>query len=136
MPITYLVAGLWGGAELLLGINLLTGVPIERIELWIKVLLPSFALVLALYLISVTSSSTTGLTSVKRIVSGDLAIHFYLGVVIIGLVFPVTVVLYSISVGATLVGSPLFLAAIVCGLIGDLTMRYCIMKGALYSPLI
>jgi len=136
LPITYLVAGLWGGAELLLGINLLTGVPIERVELWIKVLLPSFALILALYLISVTSSSTTGLTSVKRIVSGDLAIHFYLGVVIIGLVFPVTVVVYSISVGATLVGSPLFLAAIVCGLIGDLTMRYCIMKGALYSPLI
>jgi hypothetical protein len=83
-------AGIWGGAELLLGINLLTGVPIERVELWIKVLLPSFALILVLYLMSATSSSTTGLTSVKRIVSGDFAIQFYLDVVIIGLVFPVT----------------------------------------------
>jgi len=136
LPITYLVAGLWGGAELLLSIYLFTGVSIESIEPWIRVLLPSFALILVLYLMTVTSSSTTGLASVKRIVSGDLSMHFYLGVVIIGLLFPVTVVLYSIFIGAALVATPLFLAAIVCGLIGDLTMRYCIMKGALYSPLI
>ena len=73
LPITYLAAGLWGGAELLLGIDLLTGVSIERVEPWIKVLLPSFALILVLYLMTVTSSSTTGLASVKRIVSGDLS---------------------------------------------------------------
>ena len=46
------------------------------------------------------------------------------------------VIFNHVSIGADFIASPLFLAAIVCGLIGDLTMRYCIMKGALYSPLI
>jgi formate-dependent nitrite reductase membrane component NrfD len=71
---------------------------------------------------------------VKRIIAGDLALHFYIGAVIIGLIFPIIVVLYSLSVGIASVAPLLLLAAIACGLIGDLTIRYCILKGALYSP--
>ena len=136
LPVSYVVAGLWSGAEILLGIHLLTDAPIEQIEPWIRVLLPSFALVLVLYLVSITSSSTTGWESVKRIIAGDLALHFYLGAVIIGLIFPIIVLLYSISVGVSSVSPALLLAAIAFGLIGDLTIRYCIFKGAFYSPLI
>ena len=136
LPMSYVVAGLWSGAEILLAIHLLTGAPIEQLELWIRILLPSFALVLVLYLISITSSSAIGWASVKRIIAGDLALHFYLGAVIIGLVFPIIVVLYSLSVGISSVAPALILAAVACGLIGDLTIRYCILKGALYSPVV
>ena len=136
LPMSYVVAGLWSGAEILLAIHLLTGAPIEQLELWIRILLPSFALVLLLYLISITSSSTIGWASVKRIIAGDLALHFYIGAVIIGLIFPIIVVLYSLSVGIASVAPLLLLAAIACGLIGDLTIRYCILKGALYSPVV
>ncbi len=136
LPLSYVVAGLWSGAELLLAIHLLTGAPIQEIELWIRILLPSFALILILYLISITSSSAIGWASVKRIIAGDLALHFYLGAVIIGLIFPIIVVLYSLSAGIASVAPLLLLAAIACGLVGDLTIRYCILKGALYSPLV
>jgi formate-dependent nitrite reductase membrane component NrfD len=136
LPMSYVVAGLWSGAEILLAIHLLTGAPIEQLELWIRILLPSFALVLLLYLISITSSSAIGWASVKRIIAGDLALHFYIGAVIIGLIFPIIVVLDSLSVGIASVAPLLLLAAIACGLIGDLTIRYCILKGALYSPVV
>jgi len=136
LPMSYVVAGLWSGAEILLAIHLLTGAPTEQLELWIRILLPSFALVLLLYLISITSSSAIGWASVKRIIAGDLALHFYIGAVIIGLIFPIIVVLYSLSVGIASVAPLLLLAAIACGLVGDLTIRYCILKGALYSPVI
>jgi formate-dependent nitrite reductase membrane component NrfD len=136
LPMSYVVAGLWSGAEILLAIHLLTGAPIEQLELWIRILLPSFALVLLLYLISITSSSAIGWASVKRIIAGDLALHFYIGAVIVGLIFPIIVVLYSLSVGIASVAPLLLLAAIACGLIGDLTIRYCILKGALYSPVV
>ena len=136
LPMSYVVAGLWSGAEILLAIHLLTGAPTEQLELWIRILLPSFALVLLLYLISITSSSAIGWASVKRIIAGDLALHFYIGAVIIGLIFPIIVVLYSLSVGITSVAPILLLAAIACGLVGDLMIRYCILKGALYSPVV
>jgi formate-dependent nitrite reductase membrane component NrfD len=136
LPISYVVAGLWSGSEILLGIHLLTGAPLEQIETWIRVLLPSFALILALYLISITSASPIGWMSVKRIVAGDLSVPFYLGAVLVGLIFPVAVVLYSVQAGITSVSPALLMTAILGGLIGDLTVRYCILKGGLYSPLI
>jgi formate-dependent nitrite reductase membrane component NrfD len=136
LPISYVVAGLWSGSEILLGIHLLTGAPLEQIETWIYVLLPSFALILVLYLVSITSASPVGWMSVKRIVAGDLSMHFYFGAVAIGLIFPVAVVLYSVHAGIGAVSPALLIAAILCGLIGDLTVRYCILKGGLYSPVI
>lgn len=136
LPMSYVVAGLWSGAEILLAIHLLTGAPLEQLELWIRILLPSFVLVLILYLVSITSSSTIGWASVKRIIAGDLAPYFYVGTLMAGLVFPVIVVLYSLSVGMASVAPALLLAAIACGLIGDLTIRYCILKGALYPPVV
>jgi formate-dependent nitrite reductase membrane component NrfD len=136
LPVSYVVAGLWSGAEILLAIHLFSGAPVEQIETWINVLLPSFALILVLYLISINTASRIGKDSVKRIVAGDLALHFYFGAIIVGLLFPVVVVLYSLSVGIGGVPSSLLVVAIACGLVGDLTVRYCILKGALYSPLV
>lgn len=136
LPLTLIVAGFWGGAEILLGINLVTGASIERVEPWIRVLLPFFALLIPLYLATIHYSSVTGSGSVRRILAGDLALYFYWGVVVIGLVLPLIVLGFSISGGPATISPSLVLGAIICGLIGDLTMRYCIMKGALYSPLI
>lgn len=136
LPVSYVVAGLWSGAEILLAIHLFSGAPVEQIETWINILLPSFALILILYLISINTASNIGKLSVRRIVAGDLALHFYLGTIVAGLLFPIMIVLYSRSVGIASVPSPLLLVAIACGLVGDLTVRYCILKGALYPPMV
>ena len=136
LPMSYVVAGLWSGAEILLAIHLLSGASVEQIEIWIRILLPSFALILILYLISINTASKVGKDSVKRIVAGDLALYFYVGAVLIGLIFPLFVVLYSLSVGMASVPVVLLFLAIFCGLVGDLTIRYCILKGGLYSPVV
>jgi formate-dependent nitrite reductase membrane component NrfD len=61
---------------------------------------------------------------------------FWIVVVILGMVVPMTVVIYSFIVG--LEASPLVIlyAAIIFGLLGDLSMRYLILRCGLYSPLI
>jgi formate-dependent nitrite reductase membrane component NrfD len=136
LPVIYIAAGFWGGAELLLGINLLSGADIEVVEPWIKILLPFLAFLVPLYLMTVKNASTTGSVSARRILAGDLAIYFYIGVVLVGLLFPLIVLAIGSFAGFASVASPIFVIAILCGLIGDLTMRFCIMKGALYKPLI
>ncbi|MDY6972395.1 MAG: DmsC/YnfH family molybdoenzyme membrane anchor subunit [Thermodesulfobacteriota bacterium] len=136
LPMIYITAGFWGGAEVLLGISLLMGSSVESIELWIRVLLPFFALLVPLYLMSVRYSSETGSLSVRRILAGDLCPHFYVGVVCLGLVIPLIVLAYSIWAGVGAAPHAIILFAIICGLLGDLTMRYCIMKASLYTPLI
>jgi hypothetical protein len=56
--------------------------------------------------------------------------------VVVGLLFPVGVVLCSVHAGISSVSPAILLSAILGGLVGDLTVRYCILKGGLYSPLI
>jgi formate-dependent nitrite reductase membrane component NrfD len=136
LPTIFIVAGFWGGAELLVGISFLIGSSVESVEFWIKALLPFFALLVPLYLITIRYSSATGSASISRILAGDLAIYFYVGVILIGLILPLIVLGITLSAGIEKIPKFIVLTAVLCGLIGDLNMRYCIMKGALYSPLI
>ncbi len=136
LPLSYVVTGIWSGAEILLAIHLLSGAPIEQLETWIRILLPSFALIILLYFISIAGASKTGKASIMRMVSGDLSLHFYLGIVIIGLVFPISIVLYGFFIGLSSVPTSLLIIAILCGLTGDLTIRYCILKCGMYAPII
>ncbi|MDY6856673.1 MAG: NrfD/PsrC family molybdoenzyme membrane anchor subunit [Thermodesulfobacteriota bacterium] len=57
LPVIFVVAGFWAGAELLLSIDLLMGMSMESAEPWIHVLLSFFALLVPLYLMSVRHSS-------------------------------------------------------------------------------
>ena len=65
---------------------------------------------------------------------GLLSIVFYVGVVVLGILLPVGVVIVSmVSAAAT---TPLLAVAIAGVIIGDLSMRYLIMKCGVYTPLI
>ncbi len=136
VPAAFMVAALWGGAEILLSVHILTGLPIESIEHWVRFLIPFFTLIIVIYLYTVWTSSDAGKASVKRMLMGDLSKYFYIGVVLIGLCIPLLVWAFSFT-GATGAGAKLlYLLSMLCGLTGDLTMRYCIMKGGYYSPLL
>ncbi len=139
LPALYCAAGFWGGAELLLGIMLATGVGIENVETWSRVLSIGFVFILVVYLWSVRYSrysAATGEESIRRFFKGDLAPLFYLGVVAIGLAVPIVVMSYSYSMGVVSTPSALFILGIAGGLIGDLSMRYCILRGGMYAPLV
>jgi formate-dependent nitrite reductase membrane component NrfD len=136
IPAIYTVASIWGGIELLVGINLLSGEHAAEAESWARILMLFFAFLLVLYLFSIRYASNTAREAINRIIKGDLALLFYIGIVLIGLIIPFTVAGLSFTLGLGVLNPSIVIIAILCGLIGDLAMRYCIMKGALYTPLL
>ncbi|MEE8412945.1 MAG: DmsC/YnfH family molybdoenzyme membrane anchor subunit [Dehalococcoidales bacterium] len=139
LPILYAVSGIWGGAGIALGVALGTGAVSTlgvSLEEWIRLLLISYIVLLIVYLISVRYTNPTGKVSVRRIIAGGYWPIMWFVVVLVGLVIPITVVAISFINGIETM--PLFVLyfSILCELIGDITMRYLILKDGLYSPLI
>jgi formate-dependent nitrite reductase membrane component NrfD len=136
IPMLFVVGSLWGGAEIILGIHLYKDAPgvVEHAESWIPIFMIGYVLLLIAYLAGLLYGSGAAQRSAREILSGSLSPVFYLGVVATGAVAPLTIALYanSSSVGT----SPLPYAGIICGLLGDLSMRYCIFRAAFYAPLI
>lgn len=138
LPVIYGVSGLWGGAEATLGIALGTGV-IEigpAIEEWIRILLIGYLFIIPVYLISVRYTSSLGQVTIRYMVTGRWSGVFWGVVVVLGMAVPVTSVIVSLVVGLEGGNMTFFYAAILSGLIGDLAMRYLLLKCGLYSPLI
>ncbi len=138
LPVLYGVSGIWGGAGLALAIALATGQTSigMTLEEWVRILLISYIVLLAVYLISIRYSTMTAKVSVQKIVTGQLWPLMWFVVVLLGLVLPVAVVLTSFTSGIENMPVGLLYLSVFCELIGDLTMRYLILKGGLYSPLV
>ncbi len=139
LPVLYGVSGIWGGAGLALGIALATGEVTTigiSVEEWIRLLLVAYVVLLIAYLVSVRYINPTGKLSVQEIVLGKYKSLMWLVVIVLGIVLPVTVVLISLNTGLENMPPGALYFSIFCELLGDLTMRYLILKGGLYSPLI
>jgi formate-dependent nitrite reductase membrane component NrfD len=139
LPVLYTVSGIWGGAGVAMGVSLASGKVSTlgiSVEEWIRVLLVAYAALLVVYLVSVRYVNPTGKLSVQEIVVGRFKALMWLVVVLLGLVFPVTVVLISLNTGLENMPAGVLYLSIFCELLGDLAMRYLILKGGLYSPLI
>ena len=138
LPILYVVAGIWGGAELMLATALATGATGLglAIEEWIRILLIGFFIILAVYLISVRYGSPAGGVSVREIVLGRWAPLLWVGVVALGIALPLGVVLLSFLAGLAATPVALLYIAIFCGLLGDLATRYLILRCGYYHPIV
>jgi formate-dependent nitrite reductase membrane component NrfD len=138
LPVIYGVSGLWGGAEVTLGIALGTGA-IEigpAIEEWIRILLIGYLFLIPVYLISVRYTSSLGQFTIRHMVAGRWSPVFWGVVVVLGMAVPLAAVIMSLVVGLEGGTMPFLYAAMLSGLIGDLAMRYLLLKCGLYSPLI
>ena len=138
IPILYVISGLWGGAEVTLGITAASGeigvgVAIEE---WIRILLIGFILIIPAYLISVGRVSTTGAASIRYMVLGKWSPMFWVVVVILGMLIPLVAVISSLLVGLQAISVAFLYIAMFSGLLGDLTMRYLILNCGLYRPLL
>jgi formate-dependent nitrite reductase membrane component NrfD len=138
LPVIYGISGLWGGAEVTLGVALGTGAvaigPV--IEEWIRILLIGYLFIIPVYLISVRYTSALGQVTIRHMVVGKWSGVFWGVVVVLGLVVPMISVTVSLIGGLEGGTMTFFYAAILSGLIGDLAMRYLLLKCGLYSPLI
>ena len=138
LPVLYVVSGLWGGAEVTLGISLGSGAIVagKAVEEWIRILLVGYLLLVPVYLMSVRYTSSTGEVSVRYMLKGQYATIFWVGVVLLGMVMPAFAVMQSIVMDIEAVSMTFLYSAILSGLIGDLAMRYLILKCGVYGPII
>ena len=137
LPVLYLILGIWGG----LGITLLTlpatgtTAAVATVEEWSRIFLIAFIFIVFVYLFSIRYQGVTGKTSVRVIVAGKWAPLFWIGVVVLGTAFPVGVALGTLAAGLSL-PVVLIYTLIIFELVGDLALRYCILRTGLYIPLI
>jgi formate-dependent nitrite reductase membrane component NrfD len=138
LPILYVISGLWGGAEATLGIALASGeVGIgAAVEEWVRILLLGFMFLIPVYLMSVRYTSAAGQVSVRYMISSRWSPLFWVAVIILGMAIPLASVVKSILTGLDAGSMVFFYVAIFSGLIGDLAMRYLILRGGVYAPLI
>ncbi|MBT3362517.1 MAG: polysulfide reductase NrfD [Chloroflexi bacterium] len=129
IPVLFMVLGLLGGAELALALNMESVLT----ESWIRVLMPMYVLLLVIYMVTVYQYTSTGKHVFKTIISSSLAPIFYVGVLGLGVLLPLGVVIAGVY---SEVSTVILAIAIAGGIIGDLSIRYCIFRCGFYTPLL
>ncbi len=139
LPILYAVAAFWEGAGLTMVIILNTGVAAGTLSVTVelsRILLLIFIVILPTYLITARYGLPSGKASVTEMVLGRSWLLFWMLVVLFGLVLPVGVVIYSFVVGLTDTPLILLYLSLIFELLGDLLIRYLILKNGFYNPLV
>jgi len=74
--------------------------------------------------------------STKDIVAGQASPYFYIGLVVIVMMIPVSITLWAWGKDSSVLGKNILLIRLVCVVIGDLSMRYSIFKTGKYTPIV
>ena len=134
LPILFVVCGFSGGLAIMMAIAIGgNSAQITTIENITRITLIGFAVILIVYLWNATYNSTVAKEAVARIVGGEIAPFFWIGVIVFGVIIPI-----GISVGTYFADSPsdaLLITAVVTEIIGGLSLRYVVLKGGTYEPL-
>jgi formate-dependent nitrite reductase membrane component NrfD len=139
LPILYTVAGFWGGAGLSMVILLNGGVyagALPGVQELSRALLVAFVVIFPTYLIAARYGLPAGKVSVSEMVGGRLWPLFWIVVVLLGLVLPIGIVVYSLVVGLEETPLMVLYLSITFELLGDLFLRYLILKNGFYNPLV
>lgn len=135
LPLLFVLCGILGGFGLAVIIGLNGGnVDITAAETGSRWLLIINALLIFVYLWAAANRETTGKKSVIEQVRGNLALVFWIGIVVLGIVIPLAIAFSSYFVGG--VSSPLLVVGVACEVIGGLALRYCVLKAGAYKPLV
>ena len=136
LPVVLIIGGILDGCALLMAIGLTqagAGIDGHIVELVSAILLIVNIFFIAVYLLSATYIGTAGKVSTIKLLKGSQAPVFWLGVIILGMIIPLAISLYTLTFGASII--PLLIIAILLHTIGAFALKYCILKVALYKPL-
>ncbi len=131
MPVLFIMAGLTGGAAVILLINAITGnAQFETTKTFQIYSLAIYTVIIGMHLWISTYNSATARNSVMTIVKGNLAVVFWGVIVFCGIAVPLllTTLVNSASVA-------LWSLNAVCILAGNLALRFVILKAGRYSSL-
>lgn len=134
LPILFVVCGFSGGLAIMMAIAIgSNSTDITTIENITRITLIGFAVILIVYLWNSTYSSNAAKAAVARVVGGNIAPFFWIGVIIFGVIIPITVSVVTYFIGEA--PDALLLTAVVTEIIGGLSLRYVVLKGGTYEPL-
>ena len=131
-----LLSGIWVGSQAVEVMMFMAGREISLAELWSRWSLLGYTGTLLVFLWGIAHASQAAWTSAQKFLKGDNMPYFYIGVILIGIIVPLIITFSIWSTGAGQAGGGLLLLRFLCVVVGDLAMRYSIMKSAVYSPLI
>ena len=133
LPFVILNAGIADGLALVMGVGVFTGgIDFHTIESAIRVTLGINALLLATYLGNATYRSKIAEQSVRELVVGGLSVIFWLGIVVFGIVAPLSISLAGLFGGNASV--PLLVGAILCHTVGAFALKYALLKAGIHKP--
>lgn len=134
MPLLLLVVSIWGGLGIVVLTFLATGTEAATAELWSRIFLLSFILIVFLYLFAVRYRRGAATISVQEIVRGKWAPLFWVVVIVLGVLLPIVVGgidWFLFDVSSIVLG-----VSVLFELGADLALRYCLLRCALYEPVI
>jgi formate-dependent nitrite reductase membrane component NrfD len=132
MPVLFIIAGLTGGAAILMAVNSFTNaIAFETLKNVTAVALVVYAVIISGHLWISTYSSNTARNSVKTIISGDLAFLFWGVIVLVGIAAPLIITLTA-GEGS----QALFIVSAVGVLAGNMALRYSILRAGMYPSLL
>ncbi len=135
LPLLFVLTGVLDGLALVIVIALFGGnVDVVAVEAASRILLITAAILIAMYLWSATYMGPAGKQAVMELVRGGLAPVLWVGVVLCGIVLPVSISVSSYFAGVA--SSMLLITAVVSEMIGAFTLKYSILKAGIYAPLI
>jgi formate-dependent nitrite reductase membrane component NrfD len=136
LPVFFPIAGIADGLGLILAVGLAGGdVNIAAAETWSRVVLLVNAFILITYFVITSRTSDVGRLSVRRLIAGQFAGVFWVGLIILGIMVPLAISISSLYVSAD-VSSLMLITAIVCHTIGAFSLKYCLLKGGIHQPII
>ncbi len=135
MPLIYVLAGLAGGATIMLAIGAFAPgslqASLSTVQTFARVALIAYAVVIALHLWISAYGSPTAQHSATELLKGSLAGIFWVIVVLVGIVVPL---IFTFVGGED--STVLFILGSIMVLIGSLALRYSILRAGRYTPLL
>ena len=131
-----LVSGVYVGSQVVSVLGGNSGLNLNATEVWVRWTLFGYMGCLAIFLMGAAHASTAAQVSIKQLLAGKWSLPFYGGVVAVGLIIPLIITAVIWGSDTPNASQGLLWIRCLCAIVGDLMMRYGIMKNASYAPLI
>jgi formate-dependent nitrite reductase membrane component NrfD len=136
LPLVFILAGVADGFGLAMGIALGGGdANIALAEAGSRYLLLVNILIIAAYLITAGRASAVAQSSIRELLAGRSALAFWGGIILLGLIVPVSISIVSLFGGGEL-PAVLLIIAIISHTLGAFALKYCLLKVGIYQPLL
>ena len=135
LPVLFIMCGVLGGFGLAVAISLAGGgIVLSQAETGSRILLIINILLIVVYLLLASRREAVGKQTVAEQIRGQNAPVFWIGIVALGIAIPVIISAISLIAGEA--SSVLLIIGVVCEVIGGMSLRYVVLKGGAYKPLV